>query len=144
MSDIKFIYFQRCACNGKAARANDEIEIIRHTNGVSKRINQIRLNRYISDMIFEKGCSRVCIGYNNLTGQNYLVINDDEKGLSLKKQYKNTKCLYITARQMVEYIAKEFGLEGDGEWVIKISDNLSRTPDVVTIELKKPDSKNIQ
>ena len=138
MNEIEFVYFKK-AGRGGSGRAVDghHISVCVSKPDAKSPSYRINTNKVVTKMILDKGCEFCCIGKNNLTGQKYLVFNKDkENGFPICMPTDKNPNIVVYSKQMTEYIKNILNMK-ENESSVWVSDDLSNSQDVVTLEIKR-------
>jgi hypothetical protein len=139
MNEIEFVYFKKAGRGGGNGRSVDGHHIYVYVSkpGAKSPSYRISTNKVVTKMIIDKGCEFCCIGKNNLTGQKYLVFNkDNENGFPISMPTGKNPSVIIYSKTMAEFIKNILNMKDD-EASVWVSDDLSNTQDVVTLEIKR-------
>lgn len=95
----------------------------------------LRFNSFLNDTLCQFKFMQV--KRNPLTGQIYLVFNNDDGLKVVKRNRENSKdnTHVVTCRQLCLFLAKKYGEDEKGHIRIKISDNISNDSRYATYEI---------
>ena len=137
MNEIEFVYFKKARRGGGGGTDGHHISVSVSRPDAKSPSYRINTNKVVTKMILDKGCEFCCIGKNNLTGQKYLVFNhDQENGFPICTPTGKNPNVVVYSKEMTSYIKNLLNMKED-ESSVWVSDDLSNTNDIVTLEIKR-------
>lgn len=112
MNDIEFIYFEKARRGGGRHTDQNSIRVQYSKAGTKSVSYRIDLNQKITGYIQEAGVEFACIALNKLTGQTYLVFdNNSDQGYPISMPTEKNPRAVIYSKKMAEFIRTRLGLK---------------------------------